>query len=312
MRAILWDKPKCEVYVDLADANQSGEVELGVSAEIIAKSVKVWWFRIKNTNGVINCYSNYVIDEENDKITILTGEETNYEITGNIFKASEGSSPSIDTDSIAPEFDPEETYTCGQVVYKDGKLYNFPFGHTGAWSDDAIEVDVMNPDVCFKEIIETFATENSYDTGDYVSYNNKVYRFTADHTGAWSDSDVENIPISELSAIKGNKNYVRAYIRAREGGSPGNPAPYIYLGDIAELTGMVYAGWNVVISKEDSTPARITLDSILTGSGVEISEISIDIGLNKMDFIYADITNDESTEAIYLTSYSLTPYESNP
>ncbi len=147
MRAILWDKPKCEVYVDLADANQSGEIELGVSAEIIAKSVKVWWFRIKDTNGVINCYSNYVIDEENDKITILTGEENNYEISGNTFKASEGSSVSIDTNAIAPTFDSETGYNAGQYVMNDGKLYKVTenISSGSEWDETKVEeVDITS------------------------------------------------------------------------------------------------------------------------------------------------------------------------
>ena len=61
MRAILWDKPKCEVYVDLADMNEENKILLSVDAETIAKSVKVYDFRIKDGNEV-EVISNYHVD----------------------------------------------------------------------------------------------------------------------------------------------------------------------------------------------------------------------------------------------------------
>lgn len=55
-----------------------------------------------------------------------------------------------------------------------------------------------------KSVAGQFSSSTAYAAGDYVYYNNKLYRFTAAHAaGAWSGSDAEEITVSgELTAIK--------------------------------------------------------------------------------------------------------------
>lgn len=51
-----------------------------------------------------------------------------------------------------------------------------------------------------------FSTDTSYHTGDYVDYEGSIYRFTADHSGAWSISDVIEVKITD--EIKTNNNSI--------------------------------------------------------------------------------------------------------
>lgn len=47
------------------------------------------------------------------------------------------------SEAIAPLFDATETYSAGDLVMKDGKLYSFKNAHTGAWSaSDVDETDI--------------------------------------------------------------------------------------------------------------------------------------------------------------------------
>ena len=42
---------------------------------------------------------------------------------------------------------------------------------------------------------DTFSTSTAYSSGDLVVYDNKIYQFTASHTGAWTGTDVTLVPI---------------------------------------------------------------------------------------------------------------------
>lgn len=42
---------------------------------------------------------------------------------------------------------------------------------------------------------DTFSTSTAYSSGDLVVYDNKIYEFTASHTGAWTGTDVNLVPI---------------------------------------------------------------------------------------------------------------------
>ena len=52
-------------------------------------------------------------------------------------------------------------------------------------------------------IAEEFDAANSYLAGEYTIYNAKLYRFTSNHTGAWSGSDAEEVTVGdELTDVK--------------------------------------------------------------------------------------------------------------
>lgn len=42
---------------------------------------------------------------------------------------------------------------------------------------------------------DTFSASTAYSSGDLVVYDNKIYEFTASHTGAWTGTDVTLVPI---------------------------------------------------------------------------------------------------------------------
>lgn len=42
---------------------------------------------------------------------------------------------------------------------------------------------------------DTFSASTAYSSGDLVVYDNKIYEFTASHTGAWTGTDVSLVPI---------------------------------------------------------------------------------------------------------------------
>ena len=46
--------------------------------------------------------------------------------------------------------------------------------------------------------IGDFSEDVTYHVGDLVMYNNQIYRFTADHTGAWNSADVVAVNVSDL------------------------------------------------------------------------------------------------------------------
>ena len=46
--------------------------------------------------------------------------------------------------------------------------------------------------------IGEFSEDVNYSAGDLVMYNNQIYRFTADHSGAWSSADVVAVNVSDL------------------------------------------------------------------------------------------------------------------
>lgn len=58
-----------------------------------------------------------------------------------------------------------------------------------------------------------FNTGTSYTAGNYCIHEGKFYKFKANHTGAWSAADVDEIKIAgELSALKSGLNDVNSNI----------------------------------------------------------------------------------------------------
>lgn len=178
MRAILWDKPKCEVYVDLADMNEENKILLSVDAETIAKSVKVYDFRIKDGNTV-EVISNYNVDYiESDlvdvpsgyKITIY-GENATYTIQSNEFTVGEATN--VAESMIAPEYEDGESYTAGTLVTHGGKLYTFNEDYSGdTWDDSVVtETTVAEQLASGSGSATELVTLTIYNDGNSVSLN---------------------------------------------------------------------------------------------------------------------------------------------
>lgn len=67
--------------------------------------------------------------------------------------------------------------------------------------DQAVENALARIDTALESIVaEEFDSTNSYVEGEYVLYNGTLYRFTADHSGAWTGSDVDALTV--VDALK--------------------------------------------------------------------------------------------------------------
>lgn len=64
------------------------------------------------------------------------------------------------------------------------------------------------------QLADEFSTSNAYAIGDYCSYNQDVYRFTAPHQGAWDVADVMLVSIANELKDKQTASQVEALIEA--------------------------------------------------------------------------------------------------
>lgn len=134
---------------------------------------------------------------------------------------------------IAEEFDPlkEGGYQIGDSVIYNQHLYTFINPHSGAWdAGDVVEqpigdalnstiaqakVDIQNElDAAIAQIdsqmVRVPATQamiappfdaekdGGYVADDVVTYADKLYMFTEDHTGVWTGVDVEQITLAQF------------------------------------------------------------------------------------------------------------------
>lgn len=148
--------------------------------------------------------------------------------------ASEAYSKASDTqDMIASSFDPlkEGGYAIGDSVIYAGKLYTFINPHTGAWDagdvisqpiTDAVKSTIaegkeeieqetaaaleeiagqtQKVTATQKMIAPAFDATLNYVSGDCVTYADKLYQFNANHTGAWTGTDVDVVIVENQIA----------------------------------------------------------------------------------------------------------------
>lgn len=134
---------------------------------------------------------------------------------------------------IAEEFNPlkEDGYKIGDMVIYNQHLYSFINPHTGSWdaSDvkeqpigEALEDTIAQAKVAIQRALtEALATiaaqmvrvdntqkmigepfdaekEGGYEKGDIVTYADKLWMFSEDHSGVWTGADVEQVDAIEL------------------------------------------------------------------------------------------------------------------
>ena len=115
--------------------------------------------------------------------------------------------------NIAETFSPDGVYLAGKVVSYNGLTYKFTANHNGPWtgldaerwiagdSVSAIEKDVATNTTQIgrtrANIAPAFDANESYLAGKVVDKDGVTYRFTADHSGAWTGLDVEQWVVSE-------------------------------------------------------------------------------------------------------------------
>ena len=162
-------------------------------------------------------------------------------------KADNALTKNSDTEKmIANEFDPlkEGGYAIGDSVIYNDKLYTFINPHTGAWDAgdvvnqpitdavkstiaegkaeieqetqdalDEIATQTQKVTATQKMIAPMFSADVAYSKGVIVGYADKLYKFTADHHGAWTGSDVEETNIS--AEVKRVDDYYANHLRTR-------------------------------------------------------------------------------------------------
>lgn len=153
-------------------------------------------------------------------------------------KADNALTKNSDTEKmIANQFDPlkDGGYAIGDSVIYNDKLYTFINPHTGAWDagdvvnqpiTDAVKSTIAEGKAEIEqetqEALDEIATQTQkvtatqkmiapafdpnkdggYIADDRVTYADKLYKFNADHSGAWTGTDVTEIDVeSELEAI---------------------------------------------------------------------------------------------------------------
>ena len=130
------------------------------------------------------------------------------------------------TPEIAPLFNPNTAYSKGACVIHDAVLYKFTANHAaGAWTGndvEAIEVaDRLNK--ISDSVAPEFDTSTSYTAGQYVYKNGVLYRFTADHTGAWTGSDAKTVTVG--GEVGEAKSAIKITEKAIFGENIGNDFP---------------------------------------------------------------------------------------
>ena len=121
------------------------------------------------------------------------------------------------SDTIEATFDPDDAYSIGDYVIKDGVIYKFKAAHTSGDPWDATEVDEIGTvidlimatsgsadgrvDDVVADLAPAFSASTAYSAGDVVTYGDTVYQFTADHAaGAWTGSDATAVDLATLIA----------------------------------------------------------------------------------------------------------------
>ena len=94
-------------------------------------------------------------------------------------------------------------------------------------------------------IADEFASTNSYLAGEYTIYQAKLYRFTSNHTGAWTGSDAEEVTVGEeLTDVKdGLTASNEDIIRIGYGEEPLNLVKNSYVKN-TDGTFATYNGWS--------------------------------------------------------------------
>lgn len=115
--------------------------------------------------------------------------------------------------AIAPVFNSANAYSVGDVVVYSDEVYKFKAAHTANDPWDATEVDKITVvgyvqaldsatntrvDNIFDNIAEEFDVSSTYASGDYVLYEEVLYKFNTAHSGAWVAADADAVDIATL------------------------------------------------------------------------------------------------------------------
>ena len=103
--------------------------------------------------------------------------------------------------TLAPVFDESLAYTTGQYVIYNGQLYKFIANKSaGAWNPNVVESVTGGLNDISRLIALPFNATTTYYCGNYVIYNDKLYRFKTNHAaGAWNPDHVTETRVDLLA-----------------------------------------------------------------------------------------------------------------
>lgn len=158
-------------------------------------------------------------------------------------------------ESLAPQFDENTSYSVGDVVEYDGKLYVFTSAHTGAWNASHVSETTVNALLANKADIpvsisqggtgsttapqarsnlgaasdttvgkiyniirqvsdDAYKTTKAYKAGDYVIYDDKLYKCTSACTaGSWATNSSHFTQDTLTNAVSQLNNDLSKYIQ---------------------------------------------------------------------------------------------------
>lgn len=161
-----------------------------------------------NANGVLD----YAYGGTN--ASTQSGAKVNLEInnvvnTGDSANASSGGTTKFTTGgayniltSFADIFSTSVSYSAGDLVTYQNKFYECTSGHSaGAWNSSHFTVRTVSyllKTYVLPALANVFSSTASYSTGDFVVYQNRLYRCTASHSGAWNSS---HFTLTNLNSI---------------------------------------------------------------------------------------------------------------
>lgn len=143
---------------------------------------------------------------------VNTGDSPNVS-SGGTTKFTTGGAYNILT-SFADIFSTSASYSAGDLVTYQNKFYECTSGHSaGAWNAShftARTVSYLLKTYVLPALANVFSSTASYSIGDFVVYQNRLYRCTTNHSGAWNSS---HFTLANLNSINDSIDNLESDIR---------------------------------------------------------------------------------------------------
>ncbi|MBO7716082.1 MAG: hypothetical protein J6S85_21135, partial [Methanobrevibacter sp.] len=220
----------------VAELNSTGKVPSSQLPSYVDDVIDGYYNEVDGKFYEEDTYTTEIVGESG-KIYISLDTDIQYRWTGDAFAALGGALQLGETSSTAyrgdrgkiaydtslknkantsNSFDSAVNYVVGDYCIYDGDLYRCINAHTGAWvAGDFTKVTIgdelqlkankteLNTKADLTDLASNFDSTTTYAVGDYVIYNQDVYRCTSAHTGGWNVSDFTKVNIAnEIKSVK--------------------------------------------------------------------------------------------------------------
>lgn len=96
---------------------------------------------------------------------------------------------------VEPDFSETESYAADDLVTYEYSVYKCTQQHLGPWDDGDFEFvsTIEGWYLLGEDSAEAFDTSAAYSPGDFVLYDNKIYKCVNEHQGSWLSDDFEDV-----------------------------------------------------------------------------------------------------------------------